>query len=375
MSRVFSEHLEYLTLPGRRDYFSQAISNVLRPGDTVADLGCGFGILGMLCLEAGASHVWGIDASDAIEIARESLRRAGLAQHYTFIRGSTFEIDLPEKVDVLVCDHVGYFGFDYGIVGMLADARRRFLKQGGRIVPRRIRLIMAGVASPACRTKADAWSGCAVPEEYRWLQDTAVNTKYPVSLNDTEICTQPVILGEIDLTRDNPESLAFEISLEALRNDRCDGLVGWFECELAEGVWMTNSPLSQDSIGRSQAFLPAREPFDLKTGDQVLVTIRFRFDPELIAWTIKTPGNAPRQKLSTWASTLLTAADLSVPSPRPVSLNNVGSAKQALLALVDSKRSAQEIEDFLIHRDPPLFPTAAETRRFVRRELARDTQT
>ena len=38
-----------------------------------------------------------------------------------------------------------------------------------------------------------------------------------------------------------------------------DGLAGWFECELAEGVWMTNSPLADNPIRRPQAFLPIGE--------------------------------------------------------------------------------------------------------------------
>ena len=374
MSAVFSEHLGYFALPGRHHSFSQAISNLLRAGDTVADLGCGFGVLGMLCLKAGAVHVWGIDASDAIEIARESIKRANLTQRYTCIRGSTFDVDLPEKVDLLICDHVGYFGFDYGIIGMLADARKRFLKPGGQILPRRIRLVMAGVESPASREKADAWSDRKIPEEFRWLHETGVNTKYAVNLNEPDICTRPIILGEIDFAVDSSKSLAFDVSLEALRDSRFDGIAGWFECELADGIWMNNSPLSSESIGRSQAFFPARVPFDITAGDQIAVTIRVRFDPQIIAWTIKPPRGAPVQKLSTWASTLLTDHDLSSEPAGAVSLNKIGDARHALLSLVDGKHSAQEIEETLFEVRPFLFPTEAQLRKFVARELARNTR-
>jgi hypothetical protein len=137
---------------------------------------------------------------------------------------------------------------------------------------------------------------------------------------------------------------------------------------------MNNSPLSSESIGRSQAFFPAREPFDITAGDQIAVTIRVRFDPQIIAWTIKPPHGAPIQKLSTWASTLLTDYDLSSEPAGAASLNKIGYARQALLGLVDGKNSAQEIENALFKIRPCLFPTEAQLRKFVADELARNTR-
>ena len=43
------------------------------------------------------------------------------------------------------------------------------------------------------------------------------------------------------------------------RDGTMHGLAGWFDCELADGVSMTNSPLSDRAIDRSQAFLPIEE--------------------------------------------------------------------------------------------------------------------
>ena len=86
------------------------------PGDRVADLGCGSGILGLLCLRAGAGQVFGIDSTAMIEVARETFLRAGLAGRGDFIHGHSHRVELREPVDLVICDHVGYFGFDYGIV-------------------------------------------------------------------------------------------------------------------------------------------------------------------------------------------------------------------------------------------------------------------
>lgn len=377
MAIVLEEHHNYLSLHGRSELFQDALIRTLCPGDLVADLGCGFGILGILALEAGAARVWGIDHSDAAEIARETVERAELASQYSCIRASTFQAELLEKVDLIICDHVGYFGFDYGIVEMLEDARRRFLKPGGKVMPRRLRLMLAGTSSPKTRAKADAWDALPVPPQYRWLREYAVNTKYSIMLQPEDLCTCAAELGQIDLREDSPTVLAFDATLQVARDGQFDGLAGWFECELADDVWMTNSPLAPQSPGRidrSQALLPCREPFAVKAGDEVQVSLRVLHASGVINWTIREPGNGRKHRQSTWNSTILSAADLIAEKSEPLRLNRQGIARKAVLDQVDGRRTPAQVEEAVLRACPGLFPTESEIRRFVRRELGRDAE-
>ncbi|GAA0266991.1 hypothetical protein GCM10009127_03250 [Alteraurantiacibacter aestuarii] len=373
MSAILEEHQEYMSLTGRYDRYSAAIEKVIKSGDVVADLGCGFGVLGIQCLEAGASQIYGIDHSDAIEIARESVKRAGLADRYTCIRGSSFSAVLPEKVDVLICDHVGFFGVDYGIMEMVLDARRRFLKPGGRIVPRRITLMISAVQSPECRAKVDFWDSGKAPAVYQWLSEQGVNTKYQYDFPGAQLCAQPVTLGDIDLHSDIPENLSFSATLLATRDAQFDGLVGWFNCEIAEDVWMTNSPLDEQAIERPNAFFPCSEPFQVRAGDEIGISIRVRQDAETIAWTIRPPNGAPRQKMSTWQTRILAPQDLAENADTPLRLNTRGEAHKAILALIDGQRTMAQIEDAMLASHANLFSTETLLRRFVRQAMAKDT--
>ena len=373
MTSVLDEHLEYLTLTGRQDLFERALAKVVRPGDRVADLGCGVGVLGMAALRAGAAKVYGIDLSDALELARESVALAGLSEQYVSIRGSTFQTSLPEPVDLIICDHVGFFGFDYGIIAMLDDARKRLLRPGGQIMPRRLRLFVAGVRSTTARKKIDPWAADPVPQDLRWLHEYAVNSKQACNFTPDDICTDAQMLGEIDLTGPNADNFAFSATLQMATDGRFDGLACWFECELAEDIWMTNSPLSPASIGRSNAFLAARAPFAASRGEPIAVSIRIRHDEHLIAWTIQPPGELPRQKLSTWASRIVAPVDLAPKGGGPLTLNDRGHARRRILELVDGERTGEQIEDEIVQLYPELFPSPEETRRFARRILALDT--
>ena len=226
MSHVLAEHLEYLTLPRRNASYRDAIARTVKPGDTVADLGCGVGVLGLFCLEAGAARVWGIDSSDAIHLARDTMARAGVSDRYECIPASTFRTVLPEQVDLIICDHVGFFGLDYGIIQMMRDARRRLLKPGGAMIPQALDLMVAGVSSDDCSAKASGWTQEIVPEQFRWLDQLSRNVRYSYAFTADELIAAPVALGHVNLVEDETDLYRFEATLIATRAGRFDGIAG-----------------------------------------------------------------------------------------------------------------------------------------------------
>lgn len=371
---MLDEHHGYVSDAVRLERFRTAIAKILKAGDTVADLGCGTGILGLLCLQAGASHVLAIDDGPMLEIARESLRRAGLSDKTTFIRGKSSRIELPESVDLVICDHVGYFGFDYGIIEFLRDAKQRFLKPGGMLVPAKIRLNLASVCSKQGDNLASAWQGENIPAEYRWLNTYSINNKHAVDLDRGDVLSSPALLGEIDLNADNPAFFTWEASLHCERDGTTNGLAGWFDCELTEGVWMTNSPLAQSPIRRPQAFFPIGQAVQIKVGDTVKVRLMARPAEHLIAWTVEFPATGQRFSHSTWQGMVLSPDDLLRSNPgRVPRLSQEGEARLTVLGYCDGKRTAKAIEQAILRDHPDLFPSAQEISNFVLRVLGKDT--
>ncbi len=359
----------------RLEQFRAAIAAVVHSGDEVVDLGCGSGILGLLCLQAGAGHVFGIDATAMIEVARETFSRAGLGEQADFLRGHSQRVGLPSPGDLAICDHVGYFGFDYGIVHTLQDARRRLLKPGGRLIPARIRLRIGAIESEKARDKADGWRADGIPAEFQWLRQYAVNAKHAVELPREALLSAAVQLGEIDLYADNPDFFSWTAELRIARDGVMHGLAGWFECELAEGVWMTNSPLAEQPINRSQVFLPIDEAVEVKAGDLVKATVMARPAEHLIAWVVEIPARGLRFGQSTWEGMLLAPEDLIRAHPdRVPRLSTEGAARMTILGYCDGQRSAREIEQVVLRDHPGLFPSPEEISRFISQVLGRDTE-
>ena len=107
----------------------------------------------MLACRAGAKRVYAIEEGGMIEVARSLCEANGFTDRMRFIKGLSTQVTLPEPVDLVVADQIGHFGFEAGICEYFRDARARFLKPHGRMIPGRIDLHVAPVEHQALRNQ------------------------------------------------------------------------------------------------------------------------------------------------------------------------------------------------------------------------------
>lgn len=374
MSDMLDEHLEYVSDQARMALFRQAIGRVVKPGDSVVDLGCGSAVLGLMSLKAGARHVDAIDSTSAIDLAKGTLQGAGFAGHAHFHHALTSRVELPREADVIICDHVGYFGFDYGLIELLADARRRFLKPGGAQVPRRLRLFLSAVDSEGCRKETSGWAAPEVPAEFHWVRASALARVHPMQLKAADLIAAPAALADLNLMEDQPDFMSWTATLAIEREGVIDGLLGWFECELAQDVWMTNSPVNAAAIARPQAYLPLSEPMEVNVGDVVQATIMARPADNVVVWQVQRPGDGALLSNSTLNSGFDSAVHrlMSLRPDHVPQLSAPGRARQIVLGYCDGKRTRAEIHEAVARDHPRLMPTPAELSRFINEALAQD---
>jgi len=374
-ARMLAEHLGYLSDTNRNRLYQAAIRSVLMPGQRVVDLGCGSGLLGLYCLQQGAAFVDAIDETSIIEVARETFVREGFASRTQLHRSSSFATKLACPADLVVCDHVGYFGFDYGLIALLADAKTRFLRPDGRLMPRRLQLLTAAVTSDACRSKAEAWGADAVAPAYRWMRDRGTNSKHAVNLPAQALISDLGVSADLNLEQELGAYLTFKNELTISRDGLLDGILGCFRAELAEGIWMTNSPLADDAIQRPQAFLPISSRLEVHAGDVVLATLRIRPAENILAWELEHPRSGRRFSHSTFKNELFASEDLNrlklTNRPR---LSERGRLRQMILAMVDGRNSIEQIEQRLLREQPEALGTESELRQFVVSTLLRDAE-
>lgn len=359
MSLQYDEHRQYLADTSRLDAFARALTSVVRTGDVVVDIGCGTGILGLLALRAGAARVYAIESGGMIDVARRIAIDNGVADRMHFIAGLSARVDLPEPVDVVVSDLMGRLGFEAGVMSVSADAVRRWLKPGGRVIPDRVETWVAPLDAPELTSAVDFWRTrpAGVDVSSAWIG--AVNTGYPAELS-TRMCLappQPVVSFHPAASRTQAASGSVMCSIT--RPGIVSGVGGWFRATLAHGVEMTNAPGDQHRIGRRQAFLPIDAPVPVIEGDVVEVHVRARPDEVVLAWDVcvrRSGREIARARQSTLAGMLVPTELLHRTSAdsRP-QLTRWAHARATVIHLCDGTRTLREIERRTLELHPDLF--------------------
>ena len=131
--------------------YTESLRNSVRRDSVVLELGCGTGFFSLLACRFGARKVYAIEPNSAIEIARETAQRNGLGSRIEFIKDLSLNVELPEKVDVLVSDLRGVVPHYHKHIVSIIDARRRMLSPSGIQIPSRDVLQVSAVEKPELR--------------------------------------------------------------------------------------------------------------------------------------------------------------------------------------------------------------------------------
>ena len=103
----------------------------VKSGDTVFDIGCGSGILGIVAAKVGAGKVFGSDLDpNAVEVAKENVEKNGVADKMSIYFGDLTEIDAyqGQKADVIVANIIA------DVIILLSKNVGQFLKDQGTFI-------------------------------------------------------------------------------------------------------------------------------------------------------------------------------------------------------------------------------------------------
>eukprot|EP01006_Ploeotia_vitrea_P056790 TRINITY_DN68127_c4_g1_i1.p1 TRINITY_DN68127_c4_g1~~TRINITY_DN68127_c4_g1_i1.p1 ORF type:complete len:265 (-),score=40.57 TRINITY_DN68127_c4_g1_i1:173-925(-) len=104
-------------------------------GKVVMDVGAGSGILSIWAAMAGAKKVYGIEATQVTKYARQLVKSMKLDDRVSIIQCTAEDVELPEKVDVIISEWMGYFLLRESMLDSVLVARDKWLKPGGCLYP------------------------------------------------------------------------------------------------------------------------------------------------------------------------------------------------------------------------------------------------
>ncbi|HHL40040.1 MAG TPA: hypothetical protein ENJ37_06010 [Deltaproteobacteria bacterium] len=284
---LFDDYYDMMSDRVRMEAYRRAIRRAVRPGDVVCDLGAGLGILSFLALQAGASKVYAIEKMDSVNLARSVAALNGFADRIVFINENSKDVELPERVDVLVSETLGSFALEENTLDFTVDARRRFLKEGGRMVPESVRLFLVPVEDAEVYGKMTFWRDvCGV--DFTPARRELTRRLMIVDIAEENFLAAPLLYDAIDLRTVDCVSVEKRLTFTFERRGEVHGLAGWFDTVLTDDITIDTSPSSPPTHWR-QAFFPIEEPVVVVRGDYMEVDFRVgpktdRSDDTLISY-------------------------------------------------------------------------------------------
>lgn len=283
-----NHHRRMLADRERMEAYEAAISEAVRPGMRVLDLGTGTGVLAMWAARAGAEVV-AVEPHAVIEVAKRVAADNGLAERITFIRADSQELTLDAPVDLVVTECMGNFFVTDEMQPVLRDLPRH-LKPGGKTLPQAISLHVAGATLPMWRELA-FWEEPVGGFDFTGALDFARQSAYVVGTEPELLVTEPAPVARFDLVA-SPDTFTLEARLPVLHRRTLHAVIGWFDAELTPDVTLSTRPGTRTHWGQTAFSVPATS---VEPGDTVEIAIDLKMDADLKsrwAWrgVIRRPG-------------------------------------------------------------------------------------
>lgn len=303
------EHFWYVSDAARLTAYRSALGRVIEPGATVLDLGCGTGILGLLALQAGASRVIAVDASDMIVLAKEIADANGVGDKVDHRHVQSTDLVLDEPVDVVICDQVGAVGWDAGIIKYFTDAvDRSLVKANGVLLPGRLDSYFAPVDAPACREPIDGWGEVSPGIDLSAIRQYTLNRGLHTMLEADVMLAEPKLFDSRAAT--NMERMSATETFTVQRDGTLTGILGMARAWLDEASSFSNIPGSPDRSKRWQTHLPISEPQQVEVGDEIEITVESNLVSGRENWSVAIRGSLEySSNHSTFLSAILHPGD------------------------------------------------------------------
>lgn len=257
----------------RTEAYEKSIKQVVKPGQSVLDFGCGTGVLAIFAARAGADPVIAVDRSPFISNAQTIAQRNGF-DTIAFYHDDHQSLQLEHKVDVIVSEWMGHCLFYEAMLEPLLAVRDRFLAESGVMIPAQVSLHVGLV------TDED------VLEDLFFLADKPYGLDFsPIAhvpfqqsdlmiLDPQSILDSTALLGSLDMHTVAKTDTPRVFTTTLIPSEKADifALCGWFSAQLSAGVQFGTGPNDMPTHW-DQILFPLPQPFSVDPSRELTITL------------------------------------------------------------------------------------------------------
>lgn len=258
--------------------FRDALKAHIDPGvTTVADIGTGTGVIGVMAAKLGAKRVYMYESAEVAGVADAVIRKNKTRACTLFPCRST-EFQDPPKVDLVVSETLGNYAFEEDIIATLRDAQLRHLAPGGRISPREIKQFLAPVTANKIDNELRVWrsvgSAVGLELDLAAAEALSVNNIYVREIPERDMFESAgvewdrVALGQCKSAKRQGEAV-----WTLTRALSVYGFALWWTADLGGGVILSTAPGAEPTHWQ-QLYMPLAEPIEFSPKERLRVSVR-----------------------------------------------------------------------------------------------------
>lgn len=254
----------------------------------VLDVGAGSGILSFFAIQAGAQKVYAVEASSMAQQCEFLVQSNLLGDRINVIAGKIEEIELPEMVDIIISEPMGYMLFNERMLETFLHAKK-WLKPDGRIFPSQGDLHIAPFTDDALYmeqySKAHFWYQKSFHGvDLTSLQDVALSEYFHQPVVDTfdmRTCMSDAQKHTVDFSTASEvdlQDIMIPVSFVIQQPGNVHGLAFWFEVAFygsQSTVWLSTAP-TQPLTHWYQVRCLLQKPVFVRQGDTLVGCVHLR---------------------------------------------------------------------------------------------------
>ena len=291
--QLLNDHEKMLADAERNRAFYEALKLRVNSNSVVLDIGAGFGVWAITAARLGAKKVVAIESNELLlGVIKKIAVECGVGDRVQPVFGYSTQIALEREFDIIVSETLGFDGFDESIVQLMSDARARFLKPGGVLIPETVSLHCA----PAHFKLSAGSLPTGMPLAFPYF--AALNQHAPLKLlkkSDVQFLgkAKRLIMADLyqaaepfDLTQ---MRAVWEFSLHARPASdvvastlACNCFVVWVESRLSPGIDL--------STRKTTSWTPMVYRFENNELDLTRVEFKLAFTLATVEWGVNTTG-------------------------------------------------------------------------------------
>jgi hypothetical protein len=360
----------------RNEFYEAAIKKIVTPDSVVLDLGSGLGVHALMAARAGARRVFMVEPENVVHCAKEIAKHNGYGDRVEAFQGRIEEVELPEKVDVIISVFTGNLLYSEDLLPSLYYARDKWLKPGGKLIPDAAELMLAPISlEKTFEENVAVWSTPHRGFDYSPLRRYAANGFLSDRKKDVsgELLAPGQVIASADFYTASDTNLDATATFQIEKAGTCHGLHAWIRIHLGD-EWAATGPVHAPMHWTPTTFT-LDPPTLLAPGESLRARVR---RPPFGEWTWSTEVNdssdraKERMQRSTFLSMPILPSSLKAISEVGMpSVSEKGRAAQFVLTQLNGETPNGETIKRLRENFPSVFFSDASAKEFVTSLAAR----